>query len=97
MPHVFYIPWNAETGKPLEWNFNWRKPRIRRASLNTTQLFISKHYLTLSSGVAIWCYQCTPATPGCQGPFNWRGVGYLGNPCPDNEDICVKLIERKGG
>ncbi|CAG4941188.1 uncharacterized protein LOC123691585 [Colias croceus] len=45
---------------------------------------------------AIWCYQCTSAIPGCHEPFNWRGVGYLGKPCPDNEDICVKLIERKG-
>ncbi|XP_041972866.1 uncharacterized protein LOC121728698 [Aricia agestis] len=45
---------------------------------------------------AIWCYQCTPATPGCNTPFNWRGMGYLGNPCPDVEDVCVKLIERKG-
>lgn len=48
-------------------------------------------------GLAIWCYQCTAATPGCNEPFNWRGVGYLGSPCPDNEDVCVKLIERKGG
>lgn len=48
------------------------------------------------SGLAIWCYQCTAATPGCT-EFNWRGIGYLGNPCPDTEDICVKLIERKGG
>ncbi|OWR52471.1 uncharacterized protein LOC116766544 [Danaus plexippus] len=45
---------------------------------------------------AIWCYQCTPATPGCMEPFNWRGIGYLGSLCPDREDICVKLIERKG-
>lgn len=45
---------------------------------------------------AIWCYQCTAATPGCTEPFDWRGVGYLGNPCPENEDVCVKLIERKG-
>ncbi|XP_030025446.2 uncharacterized protein LOC115443969 [Manduca sexta] len=49
-----------------------------------------------SKGLAIWCYQCTSATPGCMEPFNWRGIGYLGNPCPDSEDICVKLIERKG-
>ncbi|KAJ2950490.1 hypothetical protein O0L34_g8734 [Tuta absoluta] len=45
--------------------------------------------------VAIWCYQCTAATPGCV-EFNWRPLGYLGNPCPDAEDICVKLIEKKG-
>ncbi|CAG9563235.1 unnamed protein product [Danaus chrysippus] len=29
-------------------------------------------------------------------PFNWRGIGYLGSLCPDREDICVKLIEKKG-
>ncbi|CAH0721577.1 unnamed protein product, partial [Brenthis ino] len=50
----------------------------------------------LSGCLAIWCYQCTTATPGCSEPFNWRGVGYLGNPCPDKEDVCVKLIEQKG-
>lgn len=51
---------------------------------------------TLSKCLAIWCYQCTGATPGCSEPFNWRGIGYLGQPCLDNDDICVKLIERKG-
>ncbi|KAL0839711.1 hypothetical protein ABMA28_016358 [Loxostege sticticalis] len=51
---------------------------------------------TLNESLAIWCYQCTAATPGCTEPFNWRGVGYLGNPCPDQDDICIKLIERKG-
>ncbi|XP_026326854.1 uncharacterized protein LOC113235389 [Hyposmocoma kahamanoa] len=50
---------------------------------------------TLGESFALWCYQCTAATPGCT-EFNWRGMGYLGNPCPENEDICVKLIERKG-
>lgn len=48
-------------------------------------------------GTAIWCYQCNSAIPGCMEPFNWKGIGYLGNPCHDSEDICVKLIERKGG
>ncbi|XP_046978941.1 uncharacterized protein LOC124544435 [Vanessa cardui] len=51
---------------------------------------------SLSGSFAIWCYQCTTATPGCTEPFDWRGVGYLGNPCPEAEDVCVKLIERKG-
>ncbi|KPJ12553.1 hypothetical protein RR48_06693 [Papilio machaon] len=55
-------------------------------------LFVS----LFSECLAIWCYQCTAATPGCNEPFNWRGIGYLGNPCPDREDVCVKLIERKG-
>lgn len=57
----------------------------------------SQNLSLLISGIAIWCYQCTAATPGCSEPFNWRGIGYLGNPCPDDEDVCVKLIERKGG
>ncbi|XP_028168453.1 uncharacterized protein LOC114358636 [Ostrinia furnacalis] len=57
-----------------------------------TVLFVS----ILNESLAIWCYQCTAATPGCTEPFNWRGVGYLGNPCPDQDDICIKLIEVKG-
>uniref|UniRef100_A0A6M2DY18 Uncharacterized protein n=1 Tax=Xenopsylla cheopis TaxID=163159 RepID=A0A6M2DY18_XENCH len=53
--------------------------------------------LTLTSeGFAIYCYRCTSATPGCGQPFNWRGIGYLGQQCPEDNDICVKLIERKG-
>ncbi|CAG5056079.1 unnamed protein product [Parnassius apollo] len=51
---------------------------------------------SISECLAIWCYQCTAATPGCNEPFNWRGIGYLGSPCVDSEDVCVKLIERKG-
>lgn len=42
------------------------------------------------------CYQCAPSMPGCN-EFNWRGMGYLGKSCPEEDDICVKLIERKGG
>ena len=42
------------------------------------------------------CYQCAPSMPGCN-EFNWRGMGYLGKVCPEEDDICVKLIERKGG
>lgn len=47
--------------------------------------------------MAIWCYRCNSATPGCSDNFNWRGIGYLGDPCPEDDDICVKVIERKGG
>ncbi|CAG9090976.1 hypothetical protein JYU34_009536 [Plutella xylostella] len=53
-------------------------------------------FATISKSLAIWCYQCSPAKPGCNEPFNWRGVGYLGTACPDDGDVCVKLIERKG-
>lgn len=54
---------------------------------------LTKYFL----GFAIYCYRCTSATPGCGQPFNWRGIGYLGQQCPEDNDICVKLIERKGG
>lgn len=47
-------------------------------------------------GNAIWCYRCTSATPGCAENFNWRGIGYLGAACPEKEDLCVKVTERKG-
>lgn len=57
---------------------------------------ILKRLLNLS-GTAIWCYRCTSATPGCADKFNWRGIGYLGEACPENDDICVKVTEKKGG
>ncbi|XP_055385835.1 uncharacterized protein LOC129614898 [Condylostylus longicornis] len=44
----------------------------------------------------IWCYRCTSAIPGCGENFNWRGIGYLGDQCPYDQDICVKVIEKKG-
>ncbi|KAH8315321.1 hypothetical protein KR074_007820, partial [Drosophila pseudoananassae] len=47
-------------------------------------------------GEAIWCYRCTSATPGCGETFNWRGIGFLGEQCPEPDDICVKLTERRG-
>ncbi|XP_077293693.1 QVR superfamily protein crim [Arctopsyche grandis] len=46
-------------------------------------------------GYALMCYQCAPSMPGCN-EFNWRGMGYLGSSCPESDDVCVKLIERKG-
>lgn len=51
----------------------------------------------LNAGNAIWCYRCTSATPGCAEDFHWRGIGYWGQACPEDNDICVKVIERKGG
>ncbi|XP_035919795.1 uncharacterized protein LOC118517605 [Anopheles stephensi] len=53
-------------------------------------------FLFISNSEAIWCYRCNSATPGCGENFNWRGIGYLGDPCPEDDDVCVKVIERKG-
>lgn len=49
------------------------------------------------SGHAILCHRCTSAQPGCGlTDFNWKGLGFLGVVCPHEDDICVKIIERKG-
>lgn len=50
----------------------------------------------IEQGLAIWCYRCTSATPGCGDKFNWRGIGYLGERCPEEDDICVKVTEKRG-
>lgn len=43
----------------------------------------------------LYCYRCVSTHPGCGTPFNW--LWYWGEICPEPDDKCVKLIERKGG
>ncbi|XP_075162098.1 QVR superfamily protein crim [Haematobia irritans] len=50
----------------------------------------------IQGSLSIWCYRCTSATPGCGEEFNWRGIGFLGEQCPEKDDICVKITERRG-
>uniref|UniRef100_A0A1B0AEH0 Uncharacterized protein n=1 Tax=Glossina pallidipes TaxID=7398 RepID=A0A1B0AEH0_GLOPL len=61
-------------------------------------MFLPLFFVLLASrsGSAIWCYRCTSSTPGCGEDFNWRGIGYLGEKCSEDEDICMKVIERRG-
>ncbi|XP_058053429.1 uncharacterized protein LOC131205371 [Anopheles bellator] len=68
---------------------NLTKSSVVLANLSLLALFVQ-------SSEAIWCYRCNSATPGCGDKFNWRGIGYLGDPCPEDDDICVKVVERKG-
>uniref|UniRef100_A0A1I8Q615 Uncharacterized protein n=1 Tax=Stomoxys calcitrans TaxID=35570 RepID=A0A1I8Q615_STOCA len=58
-------------------------------------VFVILGFLARES-LAIWCYRCTSATPGCGEVFNWRGIGFLGEQCPEKDDICVKVTERRG-
>lgn len=51
------------------------------------------HLVTLAS--ALWCYQCVSTQPGCGTPFNW--LWHWTKICPEDDDVCVKIIERKGG
>uniref|UniRef100_A0A1B6IIT2 Uncharacterized protein n=1 Tax=Homalodisca liturata TaxID=320908 RepID=A0A1B6IIT2_9HEMI len=45
-------------------------------------------------GSTLYCYQCISTHPGCQ-PFNWWW--HWSQACPEEDDTCVKIIERKGG
>lgn len=42
---------------------------------------------------ALWCYQCVSNEPGCGKEFNWWW--HWSKVCPENDDICVKILERK--
>ncbi|XP_059484166.1 uncharacterized protein LOC132201744 [Neocloeon triangulifer] len=41
-----------------------------------------------------YCYRCVSTHPGCGTPFNW--YWHTGQWCPEEDDMCVKIIERKG-
>lgn len=45
-------------------------------------------------GSTLYCYQCVSTHPGCATPFNW--LWYWSHACPEVDDTCVKVIERKG-
>ncbi|CAG5075008.1 Protein of unknown function [Cotesia congregata] len=47
-----------------------------------------------AAGGWLLCYKCNSNQPGCGTPFNW--LWYWGEYCPEPDDVCVKVIERKG-
>lgn len=49
---------------------------------------------TTWSPFSLYCYRCVSTHPGCGTPFNW--LWYWGEVCPEADDRCVKIIERKG-
>lgn len=60
-------------------------------------------FLTLSAlspcdsfgiGSTLYCYQCISTHPGCGTPFEW--LWHWSQACPEVDDKCVKLIERRG-
>lgn len=59
---------------------------------NTKTLFI-RHYFIAQS--LLLCYQCVSTHPGCGSSFKW--LWYKTVSCPEEDDICVKVIEKIGG
>ncbi|XP_047363431.1 uncharacterized protein LOC124954474 [Vespa velutina] len=51
-------------------------------------------YLIIKEGESLLCYRCNSNHPGCGTPLNW--LWYWGESCPEYDDKCVKIIERKG-
>ncbi|KAK7590124.1 hypothetical protein V9T40_001737 [Parthenolecanium corni] len=41
------------------------------------------------------CYKCVSTQPGCGQPFHW--IWYPSISCPEDDDVCIKIIEKKGG
>lgn len=44
---------------------------------------------------SLLCYQCVSTHPGCGTPFQW--IWYSSISCPEDDDVCVKVIETKDG
>nr|SVE76126.1 EOG090X0I2F [Daphnia hispanica] len=47
-----------------------------------------------AQGLGLWCYKCVSTHPGCGKNFDWRW--HWSYTCPDPNDKCVKIVERKG-
>ncbi|CAH0558893.1 unnamed protein product [Brassicogethes aeneus] len=58
-------------------------------------LFLCVFFSIIQQGSSLWCYQCVSTQPGCGTPFNW--LWYWTKICPEDDDVCVKIIEEKDG
>uniref|UniRef100_A0A1B6CQR7 Uncharacterized protein n=1 Tax=Clastoptera arizonana TaxID=38151 RepID=A0A1B6CQR7_9HEMI len=57
-------------------------------------LSITSNVTSFGIGSTLYCYQCISTHPGCGDQFNW--LWQWSQACPEVDDTCVKLIERKG-
>ena len=48
----------------------------------------------INQGESLYCYRCNSNHPGCGTPLNWWW--YWGETCPEQDDKCIKIIEKKG-
>ncbi|XP_022904785.1 UPAR/Ly6 domain-containing protein crim [Onthophagus taurus] len=65
--------------------------------INYLQIIISiliiSVLINVSGGVRVWCYQCVSTESGCGREFNWWW--HWTKICPEDDDVCVKIEERK--
>lgn len=72
----------------------------RHVSWSIRNIGICVLYLTIlvcsvqAQGVGLWCYKCVSTHPGCGKNFDWRW--HWSYTCPDPNDKCVKIVEKKG-
>lgn len=60
-----------------------------------TYIFLFDYFIyKFIAGSALWCYECVSTQPGCGREFNW--LLHWTTICPEDDDICVKIIETKG-
>lgn len=69
------------------------KSKIINNSQFTSYFTFVPYYFTAQS--YLLCYQCVSTHPGCGTPFKW--MWYKSISCPEEDDICVKVIEKVGG
>lgn len=48
----------------------------------------------INLGESLYCYQCTSNQPGCGDELRWY---HWSKSCPEEDDVCIKIIETKGG
>ncbi|KAF6214757.1 hypothetical protein GE061_009500 [Apolygus lucorum] len=56
-------------------------------------LLIDRAY-SFGIGSTLYCYRCISTHPGCGHNFAW--LWHWSQACPEADDTCVKLIEKKG-
>lgn len=57
-------------------------------------IFLSFLSVNGYSFTKIYCYRCVSTHPGCGENFNW--LWYWSQQCPEENDKCIKITERKG-
>lgn len=97
-PFYIYSYWNVSRSSLnlLVWDYRGYVRSRCTPNPKSRVILICVLFSGLGLGIlGLYCYQCVSNQPGCGTPFNW--LWYWGEQCPEYDDKCVKIIERKGG